>query len=49
MLQSKNSGMEAYFIGGIPKMEAYFIAIIKVTLNDQLDSDLSHFLRNGIT
>ena len=28
--------------------EAYFIAIIKPTLNDQLDSDL-YLLRNGIT
>ena len=30
-------------------IEAYFIAIIKRTLNDQLDSDLLHLLRNGIT
>ena len=33
-----------------PKIiEAYFIAINKPTLNDQLDSDLFHLFRNGIT
>ena len=30
-------------------IEAYFIAIMKPTLNDQLDSDLLHLFRNGIT
>ena len=30
-------------------METYFIAIIKPTLNDQLDSDLLHLFRNSIT
>ena len=30
-------------------VEAYFIAIIKPALNDQLDSDLLHLFRNGIT
>ena len=30
-------------------IEAYFIAIMKVTLNDQLNSDLLHLFRNGIT
>ena len=30
-------------------MEAYFIAIIKQTINDQLDSDLLHLFRNGVT
>ena len=30
-------------------IEAYFIAINKPTLNDQLDSDLLHLFRNGIT
>ena len=30
-------------------MEAYFVAIIKPTRNDQLDSDLLHLFRNGIT
>ena len=29
--------------------EAYFIGIIKLTLNDQLDSDLLHLFRNSIT
>ena len=29
--------------------EAYFIAIMKPTVNDQLDSDLLHLFRNGIT
>ena len=28
-------------------IEAYFIAIIEPTLNDQLDSDLLHLFRNG--
>ena len=30
-------------------IEGYFIVIIKPTLNDQLDSDLVHLFRNGIT
>ena len=30
-------------------IEAYFIAINKPTLNDQLDSNLLHLFRNGIT
>ena len=30
-------------------IETYFIAINKPTLNDQLDSDLFHLFRNGIT
>ena len=30
-------------------IEAYFIAINNPTLNDQLDSDLLHLFRNGIT
>ena len=30
-------------------IEPYFIATIKPTLNNQLDSDLLHLFRNGIT
>ena len=30
-------------------LEAYFIATIKPSLNDQIDSDLVHPFRNGIT
>ena len=28
-------------------LEAYFIATMKPSLNDQIDSDLLHFFRNG--
>ena len=30
-------------------LEAYFIATMKPSLNDQIDSDLLHLFRNGIT
>ena len=30
-------------------LEAYFIATMKLGLNDQIDSDLLHLIRNGIT
>ena len=30
-------------------LEAYFIATMKPSLNDQIDSDLLHLLKNGIT
>ena len=29
-------------------LEAYFIATMKPSLNDQIDSDLLHLFRNGI-
>ena len=30
-------------------LEAYFIATMKPSLNDQIDSDLLHLFKNGIT
>ena len=30
-------------------LEAYFIATMKPSLNDKIDSDLLHLFRNGIT
>ena len=30
-------------------LEAYFIPLLKPTLNDQIESDLLHFFKNGIT
>ena len=30
-------------------LEAYFIATMKSSLNDKINSDLLHFLRDGIT
>ena len=30
-------------------LEAYFVALLKPTLNDQNESDLLYFFKNGIT
>ena len=34
---------------GCKMLEAYFTAAMKPSLNDQIDSDLLHLFRNGIT